>query len=302
MSVKISLALALLLGAAPGRAAETAAFLDVGVGARGIGLGGAFTALADASSAVYWNPAGLARLDKREISVSHAELGLGTREDFLAYAHPTARGTLAVAMTYLSQGVIAGRDASGRPTGDYQASDAALSGSYGIKADFVDIGASVKCLRSHIASSEAQGVAADLGARRAFDGIGPGKLVLGAALRNMGPGLKYETQRNDLPLRLAGGAAYSFASGPTLAVEAQTAPRVGGADAGIGGELKILEGALLRLGWSTKGAAPDGSGFDAARGLTIGLGLDLVGFRFDYAAQAAGELGAAHRFTLAKRF
>jgi hypothetical protein len=292
----------LLLAAGTVRAAETAAFLDIGVGARGIGMGGAFTALADDSSSVYWNPAGLSRMDKRELSVSHAELGLGTREDFLAYAHPTSRGTIAVAMTYLSQSAIGGRDATGRPTGDYQASDAAFAGSYGIKTEIADLGASLKYIRSHIASSEAQGVAADVGARRAFDGAGPGKLVLGAALRNMGPGLKYDTQRNDLPLRLAGGAAYSFSSGRTLAVEVQSAPRGGGADAGFGGEVKIMEGALLRLGWSTKSAAPAGTGFDAARGLTVGLGLDRAGFRFDYAAQAAGELGAAHRFTLAKRF
>jgi len=300
--MRILLAAVLLGLPVAGFAAETAAFLDIGVGARGIGMGGAFTALADDSSAVYWNPAGLARLEKREVSVSHAELGLGTREDFLAYAHPTSRGTIAAAMTYLSQGAIGGRDVNGRPTGDYQASDAAFAGAYGMKTDFVDLGASVKYLRSHIASAEAQGVAADLGARRAFDGVGPGKLVLGAALRNMGPGLKYDTQRNDLPLRLAGGAAYSFSSGRTLAVEVQSAPRGGGADAGFGGEMKVMEGALLRLGWSTKSAAPDGSGFDAARGLTVGLGLERAGFRFDYAAQAAGELGAAHRFTLAKRF
>lgn len=292
----------LLLLAGAARGAETAAFLDIGVGARGIGMGGAFTALADDSTAVYWNPAGLARLEKREVSVSHAELGLGTREDFLAYAHPTKHGTIAAAMTYLSQGAIGGRDAAGRPTGDYQASDSAFAGAYGLKTEFADLGVSVKYLRSHIASSEAQGVSADFGARRAFDGAGPGKLIVGAALRNTGPGLKYENQRNDLPLRFATGAAYSIASGRTLAVELQTAPRGGGADAGFGGEWKLMEGALLRAGWSSKTAAPEGSGFDAARGLTVGLGLERSGFRFDYAAQAAGELGAAHRFTLAKRF
>lgn len=265
-------------------------------------MGGAYTALADDSSAVYWNPAGLAHLDKRELSVSHAELGLGTRENFLAYAHPTQRGTFAAAATYLSHGTIDGRDAAGQPTGRLQTWDAAFAGAYSLKTRFTDLGASVKYIRSRIASSEAQGVAADLGARRALHGVGPGKLVLGAALRNMGPGLKYETQRNDLPLRLAGGVAYSFASGRTLAVDIETSPRKGGANAGFGGELNILEGVLVRLGYSTKNAAPDGAGFDFARGLTVGLGLDRAGFRFDYAAQAAGAQGAAHRFTLAKRF
>lgn len=302
MRTKLAPALLLLGLAGLARGAETAAFLDIGVGARAQGMGGAYTALADDASAVYWNPAGLAHLDKREIAISHSELGLSAREDFLAYAHPTPRGTFAAGAAYLSQGTIAGRDALGRPTGGYEASDAALTGSYGVKTDYADVGASVKYVRSHIASAEAQGLAADAGLRREIDGAGPGRLFLGAALRNAGPGLKYDAQRNDLPLRLAAGAAYSLSSGRTFAFELQSAPRGGGVDAGFGAELKVLEGGVLRLGYSTKNAAADGSGFDAARGLTVGLGLERAGYRFDYAAQAAGELGATHRFTLAKRF
>ena len=41
-----------------------------GVGPRAIGLGGAFTAIADEGSAVYWNPAGLAGLPKNTVFVS----------------------------------------------------------------------------------------------------------------------------------------------------------------------------------------------------------------------------------------
>ena len=39
----------------------------IGVGARAMGLSGAFTAVADDASAAYWNPAGLAQLDAPEI-------------------------------------------------------------------------------------------------------------------------------------------------------------------------------------------------------------------------------------------
>lgn len=46
-----------------------------------------------------------------------------------------------------------------------------------------DIGAAFKYLCSHIGSAEAQGAALDLGARRELEGVGPGKLALGASHR-----------------------------------------------------------------------------------------------------------------------
>ncbi|MBN2407725.1 MAG: hypothetical protein JXJ19_08510 [Elusimicrobia bacterium] len=41
---------------------DPAAFLDIGAGARAMGMGGAFTAVSDDATASYWNPAGLAGL------------------------------------------------------------------------------------------------------------------------------------------------------------------------------------------------------------------------------------------------
>ena len=295
----IPAAVLLLAGAA--RSAETASYLDIGVGARGLAMGGAYTALADDAHSVYWNPAGLARLEKREVAASHSELGNSTRHDFLVYAQPTSRAVLAAGLTYLNQGRIAGRDATGRPTGGYDASDAALAFAAGRKLELVDVGVSVKYLRSHIASTEAQGLAVDAGLKRELP-AGAGKVVLGAALRNIGPGLKYDDQRNDLPLRAAFGAAYRFAAGHALAVELQNGPRGAGSEGGAGGEFKAHEGVFLRLGYTSKSSAVAGSGFDAARGLTLGLGLKKDGFSLDYAAQAAGELGSTHRFTLSSRF
>lgn len=298
----LTIAALLVLASQGSWAAETAAFLDIGAGARGLGMGGAYTALADDASAVYWNPAGLSRLEKHEFAASHAEMFESTRHDFLAYAHPTSQGTFAGGLTYLSQGKIDGRDSLGRQTAGYDASDAAVSLAYARKFDMADFGATFKYLRSHIGSTEAQGVALDLGGKREIDGMGPGKLVLGAALRNLGPGLKFADQRNDLPLRVAVGAGYKFQGGHAAEAEAVNGPRGAGTDVSFGGEFQAVKNLYLRAGYTTQTAITGGSGFDAAHGLTMGLGCRNEKWSLDYAILPSGELGRSHRFSLGARW
>lgn len=64
-------------------------FLRIGVGARALGMGSAFVGLADDGTAAYWNPAGLATLERREATAMHAEqFGSIVKYDFLSYAMP----------------------------------------------------------------------------------------------------------------------------------------------------------------------------------------------------------------------
>ena len=294
---RLALVVLLVLASQSCWAAETASFLNIGVGARGLGMGGAYTALANDANALYWNPAGLSKLEKREFTASHAELFESTRLDFLAYAHPTSQGTFSAGLLYLSQGKIDGRDGLGRPTAGYDASDAAMTAGYARKLDFAEVGASFKYIRSHIGSTEAQTVAADVGARREL-----GNLAVAAALRNLGPGLKFQDQRNDLPLRLAVGAAYKFAGGHAAAAELVNGPRGAGTDAAFGGEFQAVKNLYLRAGYTTQTAITGGSGFDVARGLTMGLGFRNEKWSLDYAIMPSGELGRSHRFSLGSRF
>ena len=55
-------------GQAIGRAEIASSFNPVGSGARALGMGGAFIAVADDATAASWNPGGLIQLEKPEIS------------------------------------------------------------------------------------------------------------------------------------------------------------------------------------------------------------------------------------------
>jgi tetratricopeptide (TPR) repeat protein len=98
--------LAAALLAVPARAA----FDDLGAGARAPGMGNAFTAIADDVYAIYYNPAGLALLDRPTLAASHTQHlaglsdGSGLNTSFLGYAHPLKwdRGTVAAGVQNFS--------------------------------------------------------------------------------------------------------------------------------------------------------------------------------------------------------
>ena len=73
-----------------------AAFENIGIGAKPMGMGGAYTAQADDTNAIIWNPAGLADISKREIGLSYLELYGLVGYSFIAYAHHIGNiGTIA---------------------------------------------------------------------------------------------------------------------------------------------------------------------------------------------------------------
>jgi hypothetical protein len=294
---RIFLAALLALAAAPLRALETAEFLTIGPGARGVALGSAYSALSDGADSLYWNPAGLARMRTAELMADDAELPQSTRLNDVFFAQPTKYGTFSAGAAYLSQSAIEGRNAQGQPTGDYGASDGDGALGYALETDLVDVGAAVKYVRSHIASVEAQTFAVDLGAKRAF-----GPLTLAAAARNLGPGMKFEDETDDLPLRLVLGAAYRFDDFASLTAEYTNGPRGGGSTGGAGAEVQVLTGVFFRAGYASQSQVPGGYGFNEVSGLTFGFGLRQARWSFDYAAAPMGELGNTQRFAAAYRW
>ena len=79
-----------LLGATTAHATKYAGeFLKIPVGARAVGMGGAFTAVADDATAPWWNPAGMIYLPYREVIPQHAEkFGKLVNHDYLGVVLP----------------------------------------------------------------------------------------------------------------------------------------------------------------------------------------------------------------------
>ncbi len=81
-----------LFVAAPVHATTLAGeFMAPGGGARALGMGGAFAAVAADASTVFWNPAGIAGIEKRQILAMHAEqFGDLINYNFASYVQPTS--------------------------------------------------------------------------------------------------------------------------------------------------------------------------------------------------------------------
>jgi hypothetical protein len=101
-------ALVLLAASAADAAKYAGEFMYVGAGARALGMGGAFCAVADDATAAYWNPAGLARISGRQVQLMHSErFGGLIRYDYLAYAVKHGESALAASLFRTDAGDVA---------------------------------------------------------------------------------------------------------------------------------------------------------------------------------------------------
>jgi hypothetical protein len=102
-------ALLLLCAASAASGAKYAGeFLSVGAGARGLGMGGAFCAVADDATAGYWNPAGLEAILGQQALFMHCErFGGLVRYDYLGYGRSDGTTGLGASLFRTDVGDIA---------------------------------------------------------------------------------------------------------------------------------------------------------------------------------------------------
>jgi len=92
----------------------TSLFNDAGAGARALGLGNAYVALADDPSAVFWNPAGLAFIEKKRATFFYSNLIAESNYGFVGLSWPTTSiGSFGFGWMRLSSGNIEEFDING---------------------------------------------------------------------------------------------------------------------------------------------------------------------------------------------
>ncbi|MDF1543904.1 MAG: PorV/PorQ family protein [bacterium] len=278
---------------------QTAAdFLQIGLGARSAGMGGAFTAVAEGASAAFWNPARLGSVEAGEVLLGHYAWYQDVTVDHGAVAYRLNEElTSAVSVTFLDYGRIEGFDALGNSTGDLTAYDLAASVSVGYEAnDEISLGFTGKLVNQKLDDISASTIAFDMGIH--YDA---GRYSLAGVLANIGGKMNFDPIEEDLPMTMRlGGSMFLLSNSVRSSMDFEKVFN-GGTVVRQGVEYNRNQQYFVRAGYNFY---PEDGDRPFSTGLTFGAGMRLNQIEFDYAftlkeRYAADEL---HRFSLAFAF
>lgn len=157
-----------LFGQTISRAGTAAAtFLKIGVGGRALGMGEAYTTQVQDVTALYWNPAGLARVARNQILLNHFDYIADLHFEFGGLVFPLHQiGSVGLFLAYLGMPDIE-RTTVMAPEGN---GEKVSANSYAVGVSFARaltdrfaIGGNAKFLKETIWHSHASGIAFDIG-------------------------------------------------------------------------------------------------------------------------------------------
>ena len=187
-----------------------AQFLKIGPGARADSLGGAFGALGDDVTTIYWNPAGLTQLEKTSFSATHTNWIADTYFHFVAIGVPIKKiGSIGCSITSLTMGSMEITTLE-KPEGtgiDFSAGDAAVALTYARQLnEKLSFGLSAKYIYQKIHSESARGVALDVGT---LYRTGWRSLRIGMCFSNFGTEMSFGGPDLETGNEIAGDEQYS---------------------------------------------------------------------------------------------
>ncbi len=157
------------------------------IGARAIGMGGAYVGVADDASTLFWNPAGTSLIKKTMIQYQFGQRYADVQHQFAGLSFPlTSDDALGVMVQYLSVGemdvtTIENPEGTGET---FDANNTVITLNYSRQlTDRVHVGASIKYIYERIWMETAQNFAFDIGTIYNIDEIG---LRIGMNILNLG--------------------------------------------------------------------------------------------------------------------
>lgn len=299
-----------------------AQFLKIGVGARAMGMGGAFGSVQGDATSLAWNPAGIGGIGRLEVAVQHTAWVADMNHDFIGLVVPvTDQFTLGLHTIVLTSGKIEITTIDNpEGTGEfYDATDLAvgLTSSVRLSSELV-LAATVKYIEERIYEVRSSGLAIDAGASYATGfrslciGFGVSQLGLDQSFSGSPLEVRYEpvnpgeppvkaelsADKFQLPLTFRAGGSFDV-----IAMLSEPSP-----DHRLLAALDFLQCTdvteRLAIGaeyaWQNTLFLRSGYLFNADEmswsvGTGLGLTVDDVRISFDYAASSLGIFGLGHR-------
>lgn len=142
-------------------------FLTIPVGSKAVGMGGAFVAIANDATALYWNPGSVSRFERNEFNVSYSEWLVGTKFNWIGLTFKISdNDAIGISVNQLDYGdeeITTPNQPNG--TGErWKAQDIAFTFTYAKNlTDRFSIGGSLKYIRQQIWNESASAFALDIG-------------------------------------------------------------------------------------------------------------------------------------------
>lgn len=284
---------ALLLAKGDGTGESTAEFLEVSQSSRASGMGGAFVAVTDDIQSIYWNPAGLARLEKKEILASRSFWLADTDIDLVAYAQPIPfiKGVLGAGFVLMNTN--GGKGVDGK---ELNVKCLSLSTSYGrYIAKDISAGATIRFINQNYANYKGSGFAYDAGFLADAD-----PFSIGISLSNIGKNIEIDDAKNSLPTKIRTGLGYKtfFYERPAIISFDLERPKDQEVVYHLGIEYQIIPKIDTRCGYNTLSGYSIGFGY---RSFGRGTLETLLG-QIDYAYVQNKALENCHKFSILTRF
>ncbi len=269
-------------------------FLKIGVGSRAVGMGSAYTGIADDVSAMYWNPAGLSRIKERQITGMYNSWLEDVTHQYLGYAGPLRKKSVfGIGITYLNVGDITKTDISGNANiGTFNSRDMAIGISYArIVTTRVSIGLTAKYISQELEEEIASGYAFDIGTLIKIRN----NLDMGIVVQNMGNSMKFVSESDELPLNVKAGVGYKPVSSVLVALDVSM-PNDDDTYISSGVEYSFMFQNISiapRIGYNSQ---TDPGGTQA------GIGFYFSKLDFDFAYAGFGDLGDTYQVSFTVNF